>query len=63
MPGKRVLILGGVGRLVRLEDGSGNLLGGATGTVLNNDTSAVLAFGDELYLEDIENAIVVIDEC
>ena len=48
--------------LVRLEDGSGDLLGGATGTISNNDTSAELDFGDELDPEDIENAIVVIDE-
>jgi len=48
--------------LVRLEDGSGDLLGGATGTISNNDTTAALSFGDELDPEDIETAIVVIDE-
>ena len=48
--------------LVRLEDGSGNLLGGATGTISDGDTSAGLNFGDELDSKDIENAVVVIDE-
>ena len=48
--------------LVRLEDGNGDLLGGATGTISNNDTSAALDFDDELDPKDIENAIVVIDE-
>ena len=48
--------------LVRLEDGSGDLIGGATGSIANNDTSEDLDFGDELDPEDIENVIVVIDE-
>ena len=48
--------------LVRLEDGSGNLLGGATGTIAGSATSAALSFGDELDPKEIENAIVVIDE-
>ena len=48
--------------LVRLEDGSGNLLGGATGTIADTATSAALSFGDELDPKEIVNAIVVIDE-
>ena len=48
--------------LVRLEDGNGNLLGGATGTISDAATSAALSFGDELDPKEIENAIVVIDE-
>jgi len=48
--------------LGRLEDGSGDLIGGATGTITNTDTSEDLDFGDELDPEDIENVIVVIDE-
>ena len=48
--------------LVRLEDGNGNLLGGATGTIAGTATSAALSFGDELDPKDIENAVVVIDE-
>jgi len=48
--------------LVRLEDGDGDLIGGATGTIADAATSAALSFGDELDPNDIENAIVVIDE-
>ena len=48
--------------LVRLEDGDGDLIGGATGTISGSDTTAALSFGDELDPKQIENAIVVIDE-
>jgi len=48
--------------LVRVEDGAGNLLGGATGTIAAGATSVDLDFGAELDPEDVENAIVVIDE-
>ena len=48
--------------LVRLEDGDGNCLGGATGTISGSDTTAALCFGDELDPKQIEYAIVVIDE-
>ena len=48
--------------LVRLEDSSGDLLGGGTGTISGTDTDVALSFGDELDPKDIENAIVVIDE-
>ena len=48
--------------LVRIEDGSGGLLGGSTGTISGSETSASLSFGDDLDPKDIENAVVVIDE-
>lgn len=48
--------------LVRVEDGSGGLLGGATGTISGSDTTVDLDFDDELDPEDIENVIVVVDE-
>ena len=48
--------------LVRLEDGNSNLVGGATSTISDGDTSTTMSFDDELDPKDIENAIVVIDE-
>lgn len=48
--------------LLRVEDGSDNLLGGGTGSVTGNDTSASISFGDELDPKAIENAIVVVDQ-
>lgn len=48
--------------LVRVEDGSSGLLGGSTGSISGNDTSVSLSFGADIDPEDIENAIVVIDE-
>ena len=48
--------------LVRVEDDSGDLLGGSTGTISGNETSVDLSFGDDLDPEDIENAIVVVNE-
>ena len=48
--------------LVRVEDDQGDLLGGSTGTISGNETSASLSFDEDLDPEDIENAIVVINE-
>jgi len=48
--------------LVRVEDDEGGLLGGSTGTISGNETSVDLSFGDDLDPEDIENAIVVVNE-
>ena len=48
--------------LVRVEDDEGGLLGGSTGTISGNETSIDLSFGDDLDPEDIENAIVVVNE-
>ena len=48
--------------LLRVEDGSGGLLGGGTDSITGTETSASIDFSDELDPEDIENAIVVIDQ-
>lgn len=48
--------------LVRVEDGVGGLLGGATSTIPAGDTIVSMDFGTLLDPEAVENAIVVIDE-
>ena len=48
--------------LVRIEDDEGDMLAGSTGTISGTDTSESFSFDDDLDAEDIENAIVVINE-
>ena len=45
--------------LLRVEDGSGNLLGGGTDSIKWTDTATSIDFGDDLDPKAIENAIVV----
>jgi len=48
--------------LLRVEDGAGDLMGGGTSSLSGTDVSTSIDFDDELDPEDIENAIVVIDQ-